>query len=415
MNVALKSMISPELVSLLEAQRPGYCLDQAFYTDDTIFDLDMRDVISKQWLFVEHEERLPDPGDLLVYDIGQDSIVLCRNREGRINAFFNVCRHRGSRVCKPNSTHSKRLVCPYHAWTYDLNGNLIVAKQMPDSFRKEEYSLHPCNLEILEGLVFINLDSEGASSFQELRDNLSSFIAPHGLKNAKIAETRNYTINANWKLVVENFRECYHCTPSHPEYSSINAYVSAGDKKLGGYLPEVQAWIDKHQDLPFEKGFKNFPTALQPHHAWRMPINNGYCTATQDGKPAAPLMGDFEQYDDGETGIFFSPLTYFYLNNDHAVTFRITPIATQATTVTVNWLVNRNAKEGDDYDIDRLTWLWHHTTLQDGEITEGNQQGVNSRWYQPGPYSEREYGSADFTAWYVAKLLCKPEQRQRFR
>ena len=146
-----------------------------------------------------------------------------------------------------------------------------------------------------------------------------------------------------------------------------------------------------------------------------MPINHGFCSATKDGAPAAPLMGDFESYDNAETGIFFGPLSYFYLNNDHAVTFRITPVSTQETSVTVNWLVDEKAIENEDYDLDNLTWLWHHTTIQDGEITEDNQRGVNSGRYQPGPYSKREYGSADFTSWYISMLKGRPEERTFFR
>jgi len=404
-----------ELKELLERQKLGFCLEQPFYTSDEIFQIDLNHVISKQWLYVDHISKVANAGDFIVYDIGDDSIIITHTKSGELKAYFNICRHRGSKICLTAQGHAKRLVCPYHAWTYNLDGDLLVAKQMGDDFTKSDYSLKPCNIEVFEGLIFINISNANASDFNELRNNLESFIKPHGVPDAKIAHSHTYRVEANWKLVVENFRECYHCTPSHQEYSSVNAYVAAGDKEMGGYLPEVEKWIAENADSPFEKGFKNFTYALQPHHAWRMPIKDGFKTATKDGTPAGPLMGDFNQYDCAETGVFFGPLTYFYLNNDHLVTFRLTPLSTTQTDVTVNWLVDNKAVEGQDYDIDHLSWLWHHTTVQDGDITMDNQKGVNSQYYQPGPYSKREYGSADFVSWYVAKLLGKPEERHLFR
>ncbi len=415
MNHAQPRIQSSDLVSLAEQQKLGFSLEQPFYTSKEIYQHDLSQVLSKQWIYLDHISVIPNPGDFITYEFGDDSIIVTRNRHSELKAYFNICRHRGSRLCLKSQGNAKRIVCPYHAWTYNLDGDLLVAKQMPDEFRKQDYSLFSCNLEVLEGLMFINLDSEDASDFAELKNNLYSFVKPHGIPNAKVALSRTYPVEANWKLVVENFRECYHCTPSHPEYSSVNAYVSAGDKQMGSYMPDVEAWIEKNADSPFEKGFKNFTYALQPHHAWRMPIKNNFKTATQDGQPAAPLMGDFNDYDNAETGIFFGPLSYFYLNNDHAVTFRLTPKSEQHTEVSVSWLVNADAEEGRDYDIDRISWLWDVTTIQDGDITMDNQKGVNSRFYQPGPYSKREYGTADFVSWYLARLQGRPEQRYLFR
>lgn len=415
MNHIVNLKQAETLEQLLEKQKTGFCLDQPFYVSDEIYKTDMSQVLAKQWLFVDHISKIPNPGDFLTYDFDDDSVIITHAKNGELKAYFNVCRHRGSRICTKSQGHAKRLVCPYHAWTYNLDGELIVAKQMPEGFDKADYGLHPCNIEVFEGFIFINMNGDDASDFNELRNNLTSFIKPHGVANAKEAHTESYTVDANWKLVVENFRECYHCTPSHPEYSSINAYVSAGDKDLGGYVPEVQKWINENVDSPFEKGFKNFTYAYQPHHAWRMPIKNDYKTATKDGRPAAPLMGDFKEYDNAETGIFFGPLTYFYLNNDHVVAFRVTPVSPQKTVVKVLWLVDENAVEGPDYEVENLKWLWHHTTIQDGDITVDNQRGVNSTSYQPGPYSLREYGAADFVSWYVARLQGKPEERHLFR
>lgn len=399
---------------LFEQQSLGYSLEQAFYNDEDIFRIDMEKVLSKQWQFVDHESNLPNKGDYITYQFGNDSIVIVRDKDGQLHAHYNVCRHRGSRICSKEKGNSRNLVCPYHAWIYQHDGNLLFARQMPEDFKPEEHSLMPCRIEVLEGLIFINLNEDDASDFSVLADNVRSFIKPHGLTKAKIAHSEKYTVNANWKLVIENFRECYHCSPSHPEYTSVNAYVRIGDNKLGAYKPIVDEWKETYTDPSKEKGYKDFPYDLQPHHAWRMPIKNGYKTATQDGSEAAPLMGDFEEYDGAETAVFFGVLSYFYLNNDYATTFRINPVSTNETEVTATWLVDENAEEGKDYDVDKIKWLWDVTTIQDKQIVEENQIGVNSSRYIPGPYSLREPGTANFVSWYLARLQGKPEQRKIF-
>ena len=137
---------------------------------------------------------------------------------------------------------------------------------------------------------------------------------------------------------------------------------------------------------------------------WRKPIREGFLTLTKDGTPAGPLLGELEEYDGAETGVTFGALSYFYVANDHATTFRFTPRSPTFTEVVVTWLVREDAVEGVDYDIDHLKWLWDVTTVEDTRIINNNQKGVNSRRYLPGPYSEREPSPARFTAWYLSRL-----------
>ncbi len=400
---------------LIDRQHPGSSLEQPFYNDDEIYKLDIKNVLSSQWQYVDHESRIPNVGDYITYEFANESIIIVRAKDGKLRAHFNVCRHRGSRICSEEVGNASKLICPYHAWVFDLDGTLKNARQMRDDFKPEDHGLHPCKISVIEGLIFININENDASDIEQLENNVRSFIKPHGLTKAKIAHTQTYTVNANWKLVIENFRECYHCSPSHPEYASVNAYVHIGDRELGGYIPTVEAWKKDVEGTDKETGFKNFKYALQPHHAWRMPIRDGFKTATKDGAPAGPLMGDFKEYDNAETGIFFGALSYFYLNNDYATTFRVTPVSTNQTKVTINWLVHEDAAENIDYDVEHVKWLWHVTTLQDAKIVNENQIGVNSSRYEPGPYSEREYGTADFISWYLARLQGKQEERIIFR
>ena len=398
------SFMKDNLLDLVEQQQKDFSLEQIFYNSEEIFKIDVEKILSKQWHYVDHESNMPKTGDYITYQFANELIIIVRGEDGELHAHFNVCRHRGSRICSKEKGRSKRLVCPYHAWVFELDGQLRSARQMPVDFKPEDYSLIPCRIEVLEGLVFINLDKENAPDFSELADNIRSFITPHGMTKAKIAHTEKYTVNANWKLVIENFRECYHCSPSHREYTSVNAYVRFGDNEMGSYKPLVDDWAKTMEGSGFEAGFKNFPNPLQHHYAWRMPIRDGFLTATKDGTPAAPLMGDFKQYDGAETAIFFSPLSYFYLNNDFASLFRITPKTTSTTEVVISWFVNDDAEEGVDYDIEKLKWMWDVTTIQDKQIVEENQVGVNSSRYVPGPYSLRETGTIDFTAWYLNRL-----------
>lgn len=399
---------------LFEQQPLGYSLEQAFYNDEDIFRIDLQSVLSKQWHFVDHESNLPKAGDYITQQFGNESIIIVRDKENQLHAHFNVCRHRGSRICAKEKGNSPKLVCPYHAWVYEYDGSLKSARQMPEDFKPEDHSLHSCRIEVLEGLIFINLNAEDASDFSEIAENVRSFIEPHGIPKAKVAYSETYTVAANWKLVAENFRECYHCSASHPEYTTVNAYVLIGDKKLDAYKPIVDEWKETYPDPSKEAGYKDFPYALQPHHAWRMPIKEGFKTATQDGTEAAPLMGDFKTYDGAETVVFFGALSYFFLNNDYTSTFRLTPKSASETDVTVTWLVDGSAEEKVDYDIEKIKWMWDVTTLQDKKIVEENQIGVNSSRYVPGPYSLREHGTASFISWYLARLQGKPEERKIF-
>ena len=152
--------VAPHIESLISRQRTGYSLEQPFYTCPEIYRLDIDRVISPQWQYVDHVSRVQNPGDYLVYEIAEESIIIVRGLDGELRAHFNVCRHRGSRICLEKSGNLKRLVCPYHAWAYGLDGTLESARQMPEDFDPGEFALHPCRLEVLEGLMFINLGGD---------------------------------------------------------------------------------------------------------------------------------------------------------------------------------------------------------------------------------------------------------------
>jgi phenylpropionate dioxygenase-like ring-hydroxylating dioxygenase large terminal subunit len=206
-----------------EKLKPGFTLSQPFYTDPGIFQNDLPAIFSRQWLLVDHESRIEKKGQYFLFNIGQESIIIIRENKSAVNVFYNVCRHRGSRLCLEAQGKENALVCPYHAWTYGLDGKLKMARTMPADFEPIEYPLKRCHVRVYQGLIFINLSLDNPPDFDLLYQNFSPFLAQQGTGKAKIAVRRTYPNQANWKLVVENFIECYHCTPAHPEYCSVHS------------------------------------------------------------------------------------------------------------------------------------------------------------------------------------------------
>jgi len=397
------------LDELIKRQKPGFTLEQPFYCSDEVFKRDLERIVGKSWLYVDHASEIPNKGDYLLYQIGKESIILVRGAEGRINAFFNVCRHRGSHICLKPAGNVRSLTCPYHAWVYDLDGALVGARGMPEDFDKSKFPLHTCQVRIWHGLIFINMAREGdpdVAPFEKMAEDLEPYVKLHRLEDTKIVHREVYPTAANWKLVVDNFRECYHCIPSHPEYTMVNAYVRAGEKGLGRYDPVVKAWEKDVVELghPVGHGESNGNDQRQPYGWWRQPIREGYVTLSEDGKPVAPLLGDLTEWDGGETAFTLGPLSYLYLCADHLCMFRFTPVTATHSDVVVTWHVRADAEEGKDYDLERLKWMWDVTTIEDTRIIIDNQKGVNSSRYVPGPYAPQESYSNDFTRWYLERI-----------
>ena len=205
-----------EMLRLIRARRDGFSLEQPFYIDPDFHRLDMELIWYRDWLFVGHDCEIAKPGAFFTVQVGDYPVVVVRGRDGQIRAFHNSCRHRGSRVCTTERGSSARLVCPYHQWTYDLDGKLIFARQMAEGFDKEDFSLKPVACESVAGYVFICLAAEPAD-FAPFRALMEPFFAPHRLTEAKVAYESTIIEKGNWKLVWENNRECYHCVANHPE------------------------------------------------------------------------------------------------------------------------------------------------------------------------------------------------------
>lgn len=401
-----------------QAARAGFSLKQPFYKDPGVFEKETQRIFFHQWLCVGHGSSIPGPGDYFLFEFLGESVIIIRTEEGEIRALYNVCRHRGSKICLEQAGNKKRLTCPYHGWSYNLDGALVGAANMDECFDKASFPLHGCHVHVMEGLVFLNFADGSPPPVEPVKDGMLPFLRLHGLGKAKIAHVIHYPIPANWKLVLENFFECYHCSAGHPQYTRLHDFVRAkvvGAKRSDcDYEELVREWEtnNNRQDITLRmyRPGAQFESFLEYEHdyyftdAIRIPLTRGVKTATEDGQPVSRLMGEFTEHDGGETILVFSPFATLFAYSDYACIFQFLPIDRENTNIVLTWLVDERAIKDRDYDLNRLTWLWDTTNKQDAKLICDNQSGVNSRKYRPGPYADSEPTTKNFVRWYLRQL-----------
>ena len=391
------------IAEIVRTQPAAHSLHQSLYNSQAAFDHDIERIFLRHWILAGHQSQAAKPGDWFLCEMAGESIIILRGNDGALRAFANVCRHRGSRICTEPQGSAKVLVCPYHAWAYNLDGSLRSARHMPASFNKAAFGLKSVHLEVIAGLVFISL-AKTPLSLDAARDNITKAYGAYGWDSAKVAHRETYPVNANWKLTVENYLECYHCTPSHPEYSKLhaleqpldqiagmNAAMEARTRTLGVIVPSIDHRV-------------NGASGEQSVFTFRYALYDGVSTGGPEGKPVAPLMGEFTHFDGGVTSTHFAPSSFFIAYPDHGVIYRFIPLTADTSAMELIWLVRGYAVAGVDYDLQKLTWLWRVTTEADKRITEDNQKGVNSRYYQPGPYAPVEPNAIAWIKWYLGEV-----------
>ncbi len=386
---------------LIDEHKNGKALDRAFYTDAEIYEQELSEIYLKSWIYVGHSSEIPKVGDWFLFEMADESVIIVRSKKDEISALLNVCRHRGSRVCLEDRGCSKSLVCRYHGWAYHLDGQLRSAAHMKDDFDQSEVSLKRVHCEILEGMIYVNF-AEQPSSFKVVREGLLDCLRPYRIDKAKVAHREVFPINANWKLSLENYTECYHCAPAHPEYSKGHSLAKPEvfpDVALEEVLSKAAACgLSDRQVNRTYLGAEGFGAdyGYERYAMWR-----GHVTGSEDGQPVAPLMGDIKDYDGGTTDIQVGPVTFGLAYCDHIVIYRFTPVSLDKSECDITWLVNGDAEDGKDYDKEKLTWLWDITTQADKRIIEYNAQGVNSRYYEAGSLSIMEDFLGSFISWYL--------------
>ena len=397
-------MDDQEITALIDAQAARTSLDQAFYTDNDIYQREIEEIYLKSWLYAGHLSEIPRVGDWFLFEMAGESVIIVRSSDTEVSALLNVCRHRGSKICLENRGCSKKLVCRYHGWSYSLDGRLHSAAHMPDDFDKSAIKLKKIHTEILEGMVFINF-SEKPATFEPVREDLTDCLRPYRLDQAKVAHQQTWSINANWKLSVENYTECYHCAPSHPEYTRGHSLARPSARSTA-MMEEVmsRAGACGLSEKAVSRVYLDEPGFGSGYAYERYPMWRGHITGSEDGQPVAPLMGEIKDYDGGTTDFQVGPVTFALAYCDYVVIYRFTPVSLNRSECDITWLVNGDAEEGTDYDIARLTWLWDVTTVADKRIIEYNAEGVSSRYYEPGPYSKMEEFTWKFMSWYLQAI-----------
>jgi phenylpropionate dioxygenase-like ring-hydroxylating dioxygenase large terminal subunit len=386
------------LKPLLDKHRPGWGLEQSFYTHPQVFEFEWEYIWKKYWLFAGTTAEIPKAGDYFVYKVNNDSIIIIRGDKGEVNAHYNTCRHRGSVVCLEEKGNVPKLMCPYHQWVYNKDGSLFKARLMPDDFDKSSHGLHPAQISVVNGLIFISL-SQDPPDFTKVHNDYSPFLNPYKIDQAKVACKKSYVLRTNWKLIAENFRECYHCGVAHPEY--CNAVIGANLRETADeVIAECKvAWRSKGLAVD-AIDFKNDSF----HFAIRYPLRPGVLSYSLDGKAVARPIGDHRDFDAGVLGLVVYPNFWMDSVADYIWTMRLTPLSPSQTIIDLTWLVDSDAVEGVDYTIDRLTDFWRITGEQDWQLCENNFLGVESSRYQPGPYAPAEIDVVKFIDWYLERM-----------
>ncbi|WP_027857677.1 aromatic ring-hydroxylating oxygenase subunit alpha [Marinobacterium jannaschii] len=393
-------------LDLINQRKPRHALTREIYRDPDVYQQDLEQIWHKEWIFAGHTFEIEKQGEYLTIQVGDYPVVIVRDAEGNVRAFHNACRHRGSRICSESKGKVAKLVCPYHSWTFDLDGKLLFAANMGDRFNNDDHGLMPVHCEIVNSYIYICV-AEDAPDFAAFRQDLAPFITPHNLDNCKVAFESNLVEKGNWKLVFENNRECYHCDSNHPEL--LNSFVeNLAVAGVGGDDdPELVAHWDKCEAAGLPSRLVMDPNGQ--YRMTRIPLFRDSVSYTMDGKPAINgRLDDTDVEDIGALLYFNYPSTWNHFLGDHALSFRVLPLGPGETLVTTKWIVPKDAEEGVDYDLDNLTKVWLATNDQDRQLVEETFRGVSSPSYIPGPFSDiAENGVCQFVDWYCDTMKAK--------
>ena len=412
------------LLDLLDSRLPGRSLPGACYTDADLHELDLRLLWHRQWVFVGSVAEIPEAGDYLTVELGVVSVIVLRDDDEEVRAFRNVCRHRGARLLTEARGTVGNLVCGYHHWTYGTDGRLLHAPQLTPSAQGGPdpacLSLRAVHVREVGGLLFICLAPEpptgadGGDAMDAMADVVAPYLAPHRLDRAKVAAQVDLVEHGNWKLTMENNRECYHCD-GHPELlRTFFPTWGLRDDQIPPRLRPAHARLKAAEvDLAGACAVRSLPTDLvedlvDPPIGFRIqrePLDGAGESFSLDGtRLVQRLMGDLDEARLGRATFHAQPNVWVHALADHVVTFSALPVAPDRTLVRTTWLVHADAVEGVDYDVDALTAVWRHTNAEDAEFVGLTQAGVADPAYEPGPYSEAESNVDAFVTWYCDRM-----------
>ena len=386
----MEATARPALRKTSETIAPGArTLPQRYFVSPGVFADERSRIFSQHWLLVGHQSQVSKPGDFFVQEIGDESLIIARDRADTVRGFYNVCRHRGTRLCEEERGHSSTIQCPYHAWTYGLDGRLVGAPHMDEvpEFDRTEYSLRPVNLELWEGFIFANLDDE-AKPLGEWFAPLAGKFSEWNLPQLRAAKRVEYEVNANWKLMFENYSECYHCPGVHPMLSKVSPYDSAENDLTEG---------------PFLGGFMKIIRGKS------LTMSGEACALAVTGREHPPSHGSAVAGEQEERVFYYSifPNMLLSMHPEYVMVHQLWPQSPDRTLIVCDWLFHPNAFGRPDFKPEDAIEFWDVTNKQDWHVCELSQQGIASRAYEPGPYSSRERIPAAWDREYLRQLGAK--------
>ena len=369
-----------------EARPTGTALERTlhrdYYLSDQLFALERERIFFREWFCAAREEQIPNPGDYLVRDVAGESVLVVRTRDGGLAAHYNVCRHRGSRLVPEcgDGNFTGGIRCPYHSWTYTLEGALRTAPflEEADGLAKGDLSLHPVGVESWGGFIFLHLTPADAKARgQTLAAQLGGVperLRRYPLSELRVAKRIEYEIAANWKVMLENYNECYHCGPVHPELCRL---VPAFKQRGGA-------------ELDWERG---------------IPHRDGAWTFTASGTSSrAPFPGLSEDEQVRHKGELIYPNLLLSLAAEHVAAFTILPHSPGRTTVVCEFLFHPDEMRKPGFDPADAVDFWDLVNRQDWTICESVQRGMTSRVFRSGYYAPMESWSLDIRRYIADKL-----------
>ena len=408
-------MATETLQTLLARRQPGHTLEAPFYTGAAIFEQDLDIIFGRHWIYVAVEPDVPEPGDCITVDIGRHAIIVARDDDNLLHAYHNVCRHRGARLMQAEKSNLGNIVCPYHQWTYGLDGTLLYAAHMPADFDTSCHGLRKIHLKSMAGLIFVCLAETPPDDFDAMSAALTPYIAPHDIANCRVAHTEDIVEHGNWKLTMENNRECYHCSAAHPELTKSIFAEGFGFAPVGA---EAVAQADRFHDMvsalhgQLEKigvpsrEIDHLDDLVTGYRTERLPLEDAGESETLDTRVACTkLLGRIADKRLGALSLWTQPNSWHHFMSDHIVSFAVFPLSPETTLLRTKWLVHKDAVEGRDYDLHNLTAVWHATNRQDSDLVGKAGAGVRGTGYRPGPYSpDTESLVEKFCTWYLARM-----------
>jgi Rieske 2Fe-2S family protein len=346
--------------------RGASTLPARYYTDERYFRRELESLFASMWICAGRVEPVEKPGEFILREVLGESIIITSNAAGRVNAFYNVCRHRGTKLCTDaHGTFGRSIQCPYHAWTYDLDGRLIGAPHMEEvpHFRKEEYPLHRVHADVWDGHIFINLSRDTPrTTLREQLSGLPEKFVPWRMQDLRLGHRIVYDVKANWKLIIQNYNECLHCPNLHPALNKLSHYLSGENEPL-------QA----------------------TYMGGRMDLRPGVDTLTMTGKCDRAFLPELSP-DDARRVYYYAifPNMLLSLHPDYMLVHTLWPLAPDRTINICEWHFHPRELARAGFSAEDAVEFWDMTNRQDWHVCELSQAGIGSRAYTPGPYSNRE-------------------------